>query len=386
MQFGARRIFLGAAVVAAAVCAGVAAQAVSAQAPTDKAPMSEEVFKNIQILKGIPVDTFFESMGMFANALGNDCTYCHSSQAYFDKAAFAEQTPLMNRARQMIVMMNTINKQFFGGEPRVTCFSCHNGKERPRAEPDILLQYGIPAEDPNIRQFPPDTSFTVDQMFDQYLQAVGGTGNLAKFTSYSATGSYVGFDSGRGQIPVEVFGRRQPQGPPQLATFVHMFNGDSIRTFDGQNGWQAGPDTPMPVLTLTDGNLDRVRLEAMVTFPSADLKKTFPEWRTASTTINERTVRVVQGIRDGQVLANFYFDPKTALLVRVVRWTRTPVGFVPTHIDLSDYRDIAGIKFPFRKTVTQTYMQMTVELKDIQPNVQVPASRFARPAPFVPKG
>ena len=76
--------------------------------------MSDQAFKNIQALKGIPVDTFFDAMGMFANAMGNDCTFCHSPTAALDRAAFAVQTPRMARARQMIAMMNTINKNFFG--------------------------------------------------------------------------------------------------------------------------------------------------------------------------------------------------------------------------------------------------------------------------------
>jgi hypothetical protein len=54
---------------------------------------------------------------------------------------------------------------------------------------------------------------------------------------------------------------------------------------------------------------------------------------------------------------------------------------VPTQIDYADYRDVAGVKVPFRRTVTQTYMQMNVELSEIQPNVQVDAARFAKPAP-----
>ena len=37
--------------------------------------------------------------------------------AYGD--AFAVATPRIQRARQMIVMMNTINKNYFGGQPRV---------------------------------------------------------------------------------------------------------------------------------------------------------------------------------------------------------------------------------------------------------------------------
>jgi len=57
------------------------------------------------------------------------------------------------------------------------------------------------------------------------------------------------------------------------------------------------------------------------------------------------------------------------------------VGFVPTQIDYADYRDVAGVKVPFRKTVSQTYMQMTVELSDLRPNVAIDRSRFAQPAP-----
>ena len=61
--------------------------------------------------------------------------------------------------------------------------------------------------------------------------------------------------------------------------------------------------------------------------------------------------------------------------------TQTPVGFVPTQIDYSDYRDVAGVKMPFRRKVSQTYMQMTIELSDVQPNVPIDAARFARPVP-----
>ena len=173
---------------------------------------------------------------------------------------------------------------------------------------------------------------------------------------------------------MELVGR----APAQQTMVVTMSNGVSTRTFDGQNAWMAGPDTPVPLLTLTEGNQDRARLEALLAFPGG-IKQAYPQWRVGRTDIDGAEVRIVQGMRDNEPQANFYFD-KAGLLVRVVRWTRTPVGFVPTQIDYSDYRDVAGIKFPFKRTVSQTYMQMTVELTDVQPNVQVPANRFARPA------
>ena len=45
---------------------------------------------------------------------------------------------------------------------------------------------------------------------------------------------------------------------------------------------------------------------------------------------------------------------------------------------------VAGVKVPFQKTVSQTYMRMTVELSEVQPNVAIDPSRFERPAPVPP--
>jgi outer membrane lipoprotein-sorting protein len=55
---------------------------------------------------------------------------------------------------------------------------------------------------------------------------------------------------------------------------------------------------------------------------------------------------------------------------------------VPTQIDYSDYRDVAGVKMPYKILMTWTDGQNTFQLADIQPNVAINAARFARPAPF----
>ena len=342
----------------------------------EKVPLTDEVFKSVVLFKGIPVDTFFETMGMFASAMGNDCTFCHDSGAYFDKALFAKPTPRIARARQMVTMMNGLNEQYFGGRSRVTCFTCHGGSQSPRSEPDLAIQYGAPTEDPNARDFPVDTRVTADQVFDKYLQALGGADRVAKFTSFSATGTYEGFDTGMKKVPVELYAK----SPAQQTMVVHLSIGQSTRAFDGRNGWMAGPDTPLPLLTLTEGNLDRARLEALVAFPTG-LRQAFPRWRVGRTAIGDKEVRIVQGVGAAQALANFYFDD-AGLLVRLVRWTRTPVGFVPTQIDYSNYRDVNGVKVPFTRTVSQTYMQMTVELANVQANASIDDAKFAQPAPF----
>jgi hypothetical protein len=348
----------------------------SANGGPDRAVLTQDVFKNVTVLRDIPVDTFFDAMGMFANAMGNDCTFCHVPQAALDRAKFAEVTPRMQRARQMIGMMQTINKSFFGGAPRVTCFTCHHGNQSPRSDPNIALQYSTPEEDPNVRDFTTDTTLSADKIFEKYLQAAGGS-RLATLTSFAAKGTYAGFDTLFEKVPVDIFAK----APNQYTTVVHMKAGNSVRAFNGTSGWMAGPDTAIPLVTLTEGNLDRARLEALVAFPTG-IPKAYAHWRVGRAVLNDEEVTVVQGIDDDrQPIANLYFAP-SGLLVRVVRWTLTPVGFVPTQIDYSDFRDVAGVKVPFKRIVSQTFMQMTVELTDVQPNASIDAVRFARPAPM----
>lgn len=347
----------------------------NAPPPAEAPQLTDQAFKNIALLRGIPVDQFFDAMGMFANAMGNDCTYCHAPTAPLDRAQFATPTARINKAREMIAMMNAINKTYFNGQPRVTCFTCHAGNQSPRSDPNLALQYSTPVEDPNVRDFPTDPTFKADQVFDQYLRAVGGQERLAKITSLAGTGTYVGFDTAFNAVPVEVVAK----APNQLAIVARLTRGNSIRTFDGRNGWVTGPDSPVPVMTLSGGNLDRTRLEALASFP-AGLRQAFSEWRAGRAVLNDGEVKVLQASEAGQPVVNLYFD-ESGLLVRMVRWTPTPVGFVPTQVDYSDYREVSGVKMPFRRVVTQTYMQMTIELKEMRANVPVDGARFAKPTP-----
>jgi len=344
----------------------------------ERVPMVEETFKTIQLLRGIPTDTFFEVMGTFASSMGNDCTFCHAANSALNKAAFAEQTPRIQRARQMITMVSAINKQYFNGAPRVTCFTCHGGSNVPKADPSFMSQYGEPVLDPDARDFLTDASINVNQVFDKYIQALGGADKLAKLTSYAAKGTYSGFDTDRSTVPIELYAK----APNQETVIVHLTIGASTRVFDGRNAWVAGPEQPLPLLTLTTGNVDRARLSALANFPLG-LRQAYPTWRAVRTILNDKDVIVLQATVNGDRVAQLFFDPSSGLLVRLLRFTITPIAFVPTQIDYADYRELPGlgVKIPFSRTLTQTYMQMTLKFADVQTNGPIEAARFAKPAP-----
>ncbi len=379
MRFGRRRAWFGALVIVNVCVLGAVAAA--RQAPAPQGPlMSENYFKNIQVLKGIPVDEFMDTMGMFAASLGYDCASCHSSQLYNDRPAFAIATPQIQRARQMIVMMQAINKQYFGGQPRMSCFTCHRGQDRPGNIPSLAIQYGELMDDPNAMTIFPDTRNTVEQVFNKYVTALGGAQRLAALTSYVASGTYEGFNTGGSAIAVDVYAK----APNQRAQVVHMQDGDAIKAFDGMQAWAAEGWRPMPLLQLTGGNLEGAQLESLVQFP-AGIQKAYANWQVSGTLLDGKSTTILQGTNPNTLPVNFYFDADTGLLTRIVRWNRTAVGIVPTQLDYSDYRDVNGVKLPHHVVLTWTDGQNTYNFKQIRPNVQIEAARFNRPAPFTPK-
>jgi photosynthetic reaction center cytochrome c subunit len=75
-----------------------------------------------------------------------------------------------------------------------------------------------------------------------------------------------------------------------------------------------------------------------------------------------------------------YFDPKTGLLVRMVRLANTAVGRNPTQIDYADYREVDGVKMPFRWTLSRPNGRFTIQLSEVKQNVPIEDSRFTKPA------
>lgn len=356
------------------------------QAVTDQKPqMAEDAFKNIQVLRGISVDQFLGTMGFFAASLSLNCTDCHTSESGGSWARYADDTPLKNTARRMVVMVNSINKADFGGDRKITCYTCHRGSQRPEVTPSLAEQYGTPPpEDPDkveILNAGASNQPTADQILDKYIQALGGAAQVAKLTSLVGKGTYTGFDTDFAKVPIDVYAK-----PGLRTTVVHTLAGDNTTTYDGKDAWVAAVDKPVPLMPLTGGDLEGARADANLAFP-AQIKQRFTNWRGGfpAITINDKPVQVIEGTTPGGSAVKLYFDKDSGLLVRQVRYNNTIIGLTPTHVEYSDYRAVNGVKVPFHYTVTWVDGQSTTELSSVQANAPIDAGRFNRPAPAVPK-
>ena len=92
--------------------------------------MAEQVFKNIQVLRGMSVNEFMETMGFFAASLNANCTYCHELGTWESYAK--DELPAKQTARKMVLMMNQINQTYFAGRQALTCYSCHRFGTTPK--------------------------------------------------------------------------------------------------------------------------------------------------------------------------------------------------------------------------------------------------------------
>ena len=402
MKFGARRNgirVMGAAIIGllgmASALAQTAPQRLADVDPEAKPLMAEQVFKNVQLLKGISVKEFMETMGFFAASTNKTCTTCHGDESAGSWDRYADDPPQKQTARKMMIMVDSLNRSYFGGKREVTCYSCHRNAERPKITPILAEQYGIPpAEDPEdiARQAPGQPS--PDQVLDKYVQALGGAQKLATFTSFVAKGTYLGYDD-PAKFPVEIYA----QAPSQFSQVAHNPSGTSSWVDDGRSVWvaQSALDTPVPLLALSAGDLDGAHVESELYFPGkikqllSNLRVGFPISGVTSILpndvgvgVDERTLTVLEGTTAAGTKVKLYFDPTSGLLVRMVRFTNLPVGFIPTEIDYSDYRVVSGIKVPFRITKTWVDGRSATELTSIQLNVPIDSAKFAKPVPPSP--
>jgi len=386
--------------VVALISAGLA---VAQPAAPDKPLLAEQVFKNIQVLKGIPVDDFMETMGIMTAALQFDCSDCHAN-AGTDRVDWAADTPRKRTARRMVAMVATINKDNFGGRQMVTCWTCHRNRDRPLVTPTMEAIYTTPSLEPDDVIVSPPGLPAPGSILDKYIEASGGAQRLAGLTSFVGKGTSVGFGGFGGGGEVEI----DAKVPDQRATIIlfkaETGRGDQIRSYNGRTGWVRTPLNVLGEFQLSGGDLDGARFDAQLSFPG-QIKQILTNLKTGPPTSimdlpgpssqtslqqdlalgQSHECDVVQGTGPRGLLVTLYFDRQNGLLLRELRYGNSPIGRVPTQIDYGNYRDVNGIKLPFRITYAWLDGRDSIELTDIKTNVPIDEAKFGRPAPLKPR-
>jgi photosynthetic reaction center cytochrome c subunit len=352
---------------AAFIFLGMMITGAGAQAPaTPVAPKTAgEQFKNVQVLKDIPADGFIPAMQFITASLGVECEFCHVQGAMEKDDKKPKQT-----ARQMMEMMFAINKDNFHGHREVTCYSCHRGSPDPVAIPPVMAAE-MKMEAPKEVEGGEVGGPAADELFEKYLKAVGGAAAVEKINSRVMKGTITFGDR---NVPIDIYSKE----PDKRVSISHTPDGDNITAFDGHEGWLGAPKRPVHEMHGPD--IDAAAMDADLHF-AEHLKGMFIKAEVRGTEkIGDAETYFVVGQREGKPPLRLYFDEKSGLLVRLVRFSETPLGRLPTEIDYADYREAGGVKIPFRWTLARPGGRFTIQVSEVRENVAVEDSRFEKPA------
>ena len=338
---------------------------------------AEEQFKNIRILKGIPAEQLFPTMEFMSASLGVNCEFCHVKNAFEKDDKKPKQT-----ARKMMEMMFAINKDNFDGRRNVTCYSCHRGDAKPLAIPVVMTEGPKPMGKPGgavageAEKLPASSSPSAERLLEKYVQALGGAAALENISSRVMKGT---IEFGEQSMPIDIY----TKDPDRRISFAHTPNGDSVTAFDGHEGWLVSSGRPPHFMQGSE--IDAASIDA-----DLHLATHLPQMFSAMTVdghekVGEREAYVVVGERQGKTPLKLYFDEQSGLLLRLVRFGETAVGWLPTQIDYADYREADGIKVPYRWTLARPNGRFTIQLTELKQNVPVDDAKFAKPALEQPK-
>ena len=208
------------------------------------------------------------------------------------------------------------------------------------------------------------------QILNKYVGALGGADAIRNLTTLVETATTI---IASRETTVEVFDK----SPDKRSVITHLPSGENLTVFDGVESWIAGPNRPLRKMPSAD--LPGAKMDADLQF-ALHPEEFFGTLKAApSEKVNGQDSYQFIGERDGQPTGRLYFSKESGLLLRVLRYSASPLGLNPTRIDYSDYRPVEGVKIPYRWTEAHAFGQFTIQITDAKVNVPVDEQKFEKP-------
>lgn len=344
----------------------------------------EQVQKNIQVLKGLPDSQLFPVMNFIGDSLGVHCDYCHVTQGTDPKTGRdiwlyeRDDKTEKIRGREMIKMVLEINKTSFGGDQKITCYSCHRGTTRvERVVPLPPVDFTLPRTD---RKEPAPLS--AEQILRNYTKAVGWQDAGAKFKTIVYTGIVERSQGRTNAVWQQILPTAQEitiKGPDKYLVKVTTPQGIIMQGIDGAVGWVKSNNGSTRQLVAAE--LEQFKQTAALYYAIKVAEQPAQMRVLGLEKLGDRDAYVVAITTSPQTTRKYFFDVQTSLLLRRITTTSTMLAPLPEQVDFEDYRDVGGLKLPFmiRTSGVAAFTTATRRFTDIRLNVVVDDSVFKMP-------
>jgi photosynthetic reaction center cytochrome c subunit len=320
---------------------------------------AEQVYKNIQVMKGVAAAQLPGAMSFMSASLGVGCSYCHTDQWESD------EKPAKQATRSMILLTDKINRDGFGGSRSVSCNTCHQGRFHTDPVPAPM---GEPHSELMPRSNPPAADVVA-----RYTKAIGGSDAIAKMTSRVSRGTRTVQNIGEPGVSASVEVQQTAQNKFLSIT---ASAGSILLGFDGSQGWGK---TPTSTRVVAGEELSRLKQLADF-FRFLKIAETYPQMRTLGTQrVRGRDAYAIGATSREGNRETLFFDIQNGLLLRISSNFRTVYGSIPEITDFDDYRDVGGIKLPFTERWSRAPFADLQRFDEVKINVSVRDSIFNKP-------
>lgn len=258
----------------------------------------------------------------------------------------------------LLTILFSISATAFGQKPTVKPIV----KAKPKVDQKTTEAKTTPAKMP-----------TVQEILAKYAQAIGGKTANEKIKSRMTKGT-VEF------APMGIKGTIETYSAAPNKTIARLTLagiGEITEAFDGTIAWTVNP---------MQGNRDKAGAElaqAKLTgdfYRETNLAKLYPKMELKGTEkVGEADAYVVVGTPVDLPSETFYFDTKSGLLVRRDATTISPEGNVSSKTFFEDYREVDGVKVPFKMRATTPQIEIVMIFTEVKNNVPVEDAKFAKP-------
>src|SRR5271156_4038595 len=214
---------------------------------------------------------------------------------------------------------------------------------------------------------------SADQILDKYVAAIGGEAAWHKLNSRVSKGT-IDIPAMSLSGPVDIL----EKAPDFSLATVNIGGAVFKRGFDGTAAWSDDPQNGLR--TLSGAEAEDAKRQADF-YHQVSMRKYYSKWNVSGTLkIGDHDAYAVEATSTAGDLDKMYFDTQSGLLVRAITTVHSPQADQVVEADLSDYRDVDGIKLPFRVHQSTTQADYTITFTEVHQNVDLAEGQFAKPA------
>jgi hypothetical protein len=286
---------------------------------------------NLRLLKDVPESELFLVMNVVADGLGVHCDFCHVRREGVWQWA-SDAKPEKAIGRDMIAMVQSLNRTSFGGRAVVTCYSCHRGS--------LHVENLAPLPPKTVEERAPQPAAplpAVEEVLRRYRNAIGANGK--RDTPLTITGTVERSEGRTGAFEVALaahddFSIRLTTAQ-SVATQRVTPHGACIQSAAG-------------VQVLAPDDEQRARSNAAIYLHDKVSGLPLRSVRGTEMVRGRRAYAVDATPPEDRRRRTLFFDAASGLLLRELTVTPTAFLDLPEQVDYDDYRDIGGgVKVPF---------------------------------------